>query len=128
MRRTKGWRKPDGVIYVGRPSLWGNPWSMEDAVSYGVPRADRAAWVVDRYRRLELAHFSLLSDWGAHVSESTWDAMSRRITELGVKSMAEAVPHFLSGRDLACWCPLEDENGVRVPCHADVLLDLANPR
>ena len=26
----------------------------------------------------------------------------------------------LRGRDLACWCPLDQ------PCHADVLLDLAN--
>ena len=27
----------------------------------------------------------------------------------------------LGGRDLACWCPLDK------PCHADVLLRLANP-
>ena len=27
----------------------------------------------------------------------------------------------LAGRDLACWCPLDQ------PCHADVLLDIANP-
>jgi hypothetical protein len=26
----------------------------------------------------------------------------------------------LRGRDLACWCPLDQ------PCHADVLLELAN--
>jgi Domain of unknown function (DUF4326) len=26
----------------------------------------------------------------------------------------------LSGKDLACWCPLDQ------PCHADVLLELAN--
>ena len=26
----------------------------------------------------------------------------------------------LAGHDLACWCPLD------VPCHADVLLDVAN--
>jgi hypothetical protein len=26
----------------------------------------------------------------------------------------------LAGRDLACWCPLDE------PCHADVLLDVAN--
>lgn len=32
----------------------------------------------------------------------------------------------LRGRDLACWCPLEDAAGNRVPCHADVLLELAN--
>ena len=27
----------------------------------------------------------------------------------------------LAGKDLACWCPLDR------PCHADVLLELANP-
>ena len=27
----------------------------------------------------------------------------------------------LAGRDLACWCPPDQ------PCHADVLLELANP-
>lgn len=30
--------------------------------------------------------------------------------------------HELAGRDLACWCPLDS------PCHADVLLELANPK
>lgn len=24
-RRTKGWRMPEGAVYVGRPSRWGNP-------------------------------------------------------------------------------------------------------
>ncbi|EIE99795.1 DUF4326 domain-containing protein [Saccharomonospora glauca] len=28
----------------------------------------------------------------------------------------------LAGRDLACWCPLDGH-----PCHADVLLTIANP-
>ena len=28
----------------------------------------------------------------------------------------------VAGRDLACWCPLDS------PCHADVLLELANPK
>ena len=32
----------------------------------------------------------------------------------------------LRGKDLACWCPLVDDNGNRVPCHADILLALAN--
>lgn len=32
----------------------------------------------------------------------------------------------LRGKNLACWCPLTDEHGNRVPCHADVLLELAN--
>ena len=25
-RRTKGWRMPEGAVYVGRPTKWGNPW------------------------------------------------------------------------------------------------------
>jgi hypothetical protein len=32
-----------------------------------------------------------------------------------------AVRRDLTGKDLACWCPLDQ------PCHADVLLELANP-
>jgi len=34
---------------------------------------------------------------------------------------AEAIRGALGGRDLACWCPA---NG---PCHADLLLTIANP-
>ena len=25
-KRTKGWRMPEGAIYVGRPTKWGNPY------------------------------------------------------------------------------------------------------
>jgi hypothetical protein len=32
----------------------------------------------------------------------------------------------LRGKNLACWCPLEDKDGNRVPCHADVLLEISN--
>ena len=28
LRRTKGWRKPEGVIVVARPSRWGNPFRI----------------------------------------------------------------------------------------------------
>jgi hypothetical protein len=45
------------------------------------------------------------------------------------KAAVDATPHVpgsaeirreLRGRDLVCWCPLEG------PCHADVLLEIAN--
>lgn len=38
-------------------------------------------------------------------------------------AQAEAFPNYfepLRGKNLACWCPLDK------PCHADVLLELAN--
>jgi hypothetical protein len=38
----------------------------------------------------------------------------------GRRPLAEAVRAELGGKDLACWCPLDK------PCHAEVLLELAN--
>jgi hypothetical protein len=43
MRRTKGWRKPENVVYVGRPTRWGNPYRVEEL---GRPEAMR------RFRKL----------------------------------------------------------------------------
>jgi hypothetical protein len=40
-----------------------------------------------------------------------------------LSEIMEENPDFLKllkGKDLACWCPLDK------PCHADILLDLAN--
>ena len=30
LRRTKGFRKPAGAAYVGRPTKWGNPFRLQD--------------------------------------------------------------------------------------------------
>ncbi|SOJ53999.1 hypothetical protein MSIMFB_01496 [Mycobacterium simulans] len=38
-----------------------------------------------------------------------------------VHQFAEDARQELAGHDLACWCPATQ------PCHADVLLELANP-
>ena len=27
-------------------------------------------------------------------------------------------------KDLACWCPLMDKRGNKVPCHADIILEM----
>ena len=29
-QRTKGWRMPEGAVYVGRPTRWGNPFRVGD--------------------------------------------------------------------------------------------------
>lgn len=45
-RRRAGWRMPAGVVYVGRPTWWGNPWRVEEL---------GAAEAVARYRAELLA-------------------------------------------------------------------------
>ncbi len=110
LRRTKGWRKPEGAVIVDRRTQWGNPWTLADGATYNIPVDERRAWAVNRYR-LETTHLGLMSDarsyHGAemHPDDKTW---------------ADHVRRHLRGRDLACWCPLDQA------CHADVLLELAN--
>lgn len=44
-RRTKGWRMPEGAIYVGRPSKWGNPFQLGTRSALArVPALDGSAW------------------------------------------------------------------------------------
>jgi hypothetical protein len=94
LRRTKGWRKPDGVAVVSRPTKFGNPFP---ASYFGPQEAVR-----------------LYREWLAgvdHLGYTNASEMRRRVLD-GVVELAT--------RDLACWCPLDQ------PCHADVLLELAN--
>ncbi len=80
-RRVKGWRMPEGAIYVGRGSRWGNPYRIGTCM---IPNAQAA---VDAF----LANLPISLDLST-----------------------------LRGHDLACWCPISQ------PCHADILLELAN--
>ena len=95
-KRTKGWRMPEDAVYVGRGTQWGNPFRL------GTPNADDCmvgyrADIVAKYR------YEIVQMNGGFVGfNSAW------------------VQRHLRGKDLACWCPLDQ------PCHADVLLELAN--
>lgn len=99
MRRDRPWRaeNPDAVI-VARPSEWGNPFRVGDE---GVP--DKAT-AVEKYR-----------DWLIPYTHSTGGLTEYLISESNILDV-----FCLRGKDLACWCPLDE------PCHADVLLELAN--
>lgn len=136
-QRTRGWRMPEGAVYVGRPSLWGNPWIIDDVrrVYPEIPIAERGAAAVRLYRR-ELTHWGLLSDWDYFATEATYARVSREIHASGAANMGEYAAIALRGRDLACWCPLcpAHRDGLPAgeacpdcaPCHASVLLEFAN--
>lgn len=89
-KRTKGWRMPEGTVYVGRPTIFGNPFPMSRD-----------------YNALEL-----FRKW-VNGARGTGGGGLRRATLFG------RLPD-LRGKDLACWC----KEGA--PCHADILLELAN--
>lgn len=85
---------PEGAVYVGRPTKWGNPFSKDNN-----PLPEGLG--------------------GEMWQEQVVFAFAWRLDYLP-ESEKEALIAPLRGKDLACWCPLDR------PCHADVLLELAN--
>lgn len=108
-KRAKGWRMPDNAVYVGRPSIWGNPYSLE--------REGKTTW--------HLYGFGVyLSSFTSRTGMEARTEAVGRLQELMGKGRApwddERIRAELAGKNLACWCPLDQ------PCHADVLLEVAN--
>jgi len=109
-KRVKGWMLPINAIYVGRPGKYGNPFTTE---KFGEDAVSLYEQVLKRHTmRLppEIArYYSIPTD--------------EDILEL-------------RGKDLACWCRLCDKHSDGLPlgvicdacspCHADILLELAN--
>ena len=122
-KRTKGWRKPEGTVYVGRGSRWGNP-----CTQIRTPALDGSEWEQEG----RLGKTSGMQHAFVHPDKTvTYHLVQDATREQAVAmyrqwldqrpDLAEAVRTELKGRDLMCWCP-DDE-----ACHADVLLLLANP-
>ena len=140
-QRTKGWRMPEGAVYVGRPSRWGNPFRL------GTPYAlMRVPGATDPTAEAEYEG-RISADGASH----DYHHPGGLVTRCTVRYMTpqESVEHYrrlmtgdltpsmrmagwkpgigrvheitrdLAGRDLACWCPTWQ------PCHADVLLEIA---
>lgn len=87
------------AVKVDRSTEWGNP--------FVVGRDGTAADCVRLYQALAAGLIALTTKATPKAQKSARAAMERAATEL-------------FGRNLACWCPVDK------PCHADVLLAIAN--
>ncbi len=121
---------PDGAVYVGRPSRWGNPFQVQLGAEVfvrnvsadrsvlgippGMPKAILALWIDAPGVAVE-----------AYLAWLRGDLLIARYKPLPPPPSPSSPPspseirEALGGRDLACWCPLD------APCHADVLLAVA---
>lgn len=121
-KRTKGWKMPEGAVYVGRPTVFGNPFKATDACCAFAAVATGGRGNVSRDR----AHgaVALYVRWinGGEI-ECPLTAMmaNRQFKERGAPK-PPSLPEIdaLRGKSLACFCPLDQ------PCHADFLLEIAN--
>lgn len=109
--RTKGWRMGDAV-YVGRPSRWGNPYVLGAQMSTKTLTLSCAeSTVMDPAHAVAL--YERWLDGDPTVPLSGWNFSHQPPTH-------EEITTELASRDLCCWCPADQ------PCHADVLLRIAN--
>lgn len=96
-KRSKGWKKPPGSMIVDRTSRWGNP------------------FVVGKYNDF---YGGIIQD-----AETAISLFIQHLTVIAFNAGYQSVDNWLyplQGKNLCCWCPLDQ------PCHADVLLRLAN--
>lgn len=113
-RRTRGWRKPENTVGVARPSRYGNPFRVgeraviNDATGVIVDNSKRQSMIVrDRAHAVALYRDAVYGHiW---VAEPSYPFIPRRHEV-----------ERLRGKNLMCFCPLDE------PCHADVLLEIAN--
>lgn len=108
LSRARGWRMPPNTVKVDRSTKWGNPFTAGSAREAGYIGTDA-----------ELAAFNVAAfrGWLGGNRDRLWwigeEADRRRAEILGTLDQ-------LRGKGLACWCKPGE------PCHADVLLELAN--
>jgi hypothetical protein len=111
-KRTPGWRKPDNCIIVSRPSRFGNPFTIQQAIEAEMTNPRSA--VTQMYR-----------EWLRVGTEGGWYEETYRIgRQVFDRRRILADLHLLRGKDLACTCPLP-EPGKPDHCHAAVLIELA---
>lgn len=97
---------PRGAVYVGRPTKWGNPFLIDEKAAVS-------------NREIAVASFRALVRHAGAWSPIPTKKWPRGKIPMNWTTIGD-VRRELRGKDLACWCPLDQ------PCHADVLLQLAN--
>jgi hypothetical protein len=98
LRRIRGWRLPPNTARVDRSTRWGNPCRVGMFKDYTAADAvrDFELWIA---RDLSVRSFE---------------------NAFGEPPSIEEIVAHLHGKNLACWCKPGE------PCHADVLLRIAN--
>lgn len=105
LSRRKGWRKPENTVVVARPSKFGNPFRIGHTVYWVLEGGPKPILVPDAITAVQM-----FRRWMKRP-----DTVSLYVGIGKPPSIEE-----LRGKNLACWCSLS------APCHADVLLELAN--
>lgn len=106
LSRVKGWRMPENTVKVDRSTRWGNPFTVTELLDAGYDGGKESATIYC---------VNAFDDW-LRGDDSNWmGEKSDRVRSEILSRIGD-----LCGKNLACWCK------PGTPCHADVLLEMAN--
>lgn len=116
-KRIKGWKMPPNTVYVGRTrseltAEFANPFRVGGYFKMGSGKGGFGFSWLQAMPGYEDASFTRIETNNDAVA---WFKEYRRRYPFNPDKLES-----LRGKNLACWCPLDQ------PCHADVLLELAN--
>lgn len=110
-KRSRGWKMPENTVCVTRGTRWGNPFETK---YFGL------ALSIQLFRNTlhGVWNPSLMKGHDDRACDQAYEAHHAFLKRIGGHPL-ECVSE-LRGKNLACWC----EKGK--PCHANVLLEMAN--
>jgi hypothetical protein len=112
-RRERGWRLPVGAKCVDRSTIYGNPFEVGEVTPVTWPQPFGGVRVTGRAHAVDL-----LRRW----IDSREDGSTSAFPGSRGYPTKRIIRKELQGLNLACWCPLSE------PCHADLLIEIANPK
>lgn len=128
LSRRKGWKMPPNTVRVDRSTCYGNPWGIGNPGRLNLremPSDYLVRLPIDRAAAVEAFRLWMIEkpDWWMlpppdYFTLAGWDSLWASLN-FHRNIILQRLPE-LRGKNLACWCKPGE------PCHADVLLELAN--
>lgn len=115
LSRRKGWSMPADTLKVDRTTGFGNPFPVEKGTSTTMGETSDV-WIVGTWEGPAM----WIKDSKEEATELAVQAFRAWITQPAQERILNKAKTSLRGKNLACWCKPDS------PCHADVLLELAN--
>ena len=118
LSRRKGWSMPENTVRVARPGPYGNKFAIGHHYRRGglqIPRMWLSAIYIEAFDGYQDDSYTTIRSSAEAVEWFTWYLQTLSRDSLERQYLAP-----LRGKNLACWC------AIGSPCHADILLELAN--
>lgn len=135
--RSKGFKMvhPNGLPnhYVGRPTPYGNCFKLENGIIY-IDGSQRRQLSEKTWREVCPGDHQMVQDLFHAVFTGNIEYLNVDLSAVmidvkcWIKHYESVDLQLIRGMNLYCFCPPFDQNGNKFPCHADVLIKLANPK